>query len=284
MALEQYYFLFGIGILWTIFAVVQDLKKKEVANWLNFSLIAIALAYRAFYSIHVSDYWFFVYGLIGFAVFYIFGMIFYYGRVFAGGDAKLLMGFGALIPISSLNGIWTESVGFILVLFLGGAVYSLIYSFGLAIKNKEKFSREFSGKIKVEKMFFAIIVLLLIILFVFSDFNIFNLILGILIAFLPFLYAYVTALDKCMEKFVKPKDLTEGDWIVNDIKVGNKTIRKSVHGLSVRDIEFLKKNAKKVLIREGVPFTPAFLIAILFMVFFYLFLSQNFERILAFLF
>ena len=31
-----------------IFAVVQDLKKREIANWVNFSLIIFALGFRFF--------------------------------------------------------------------------------------------------------------------------------------------------------------------------------------------------------------------------------------------
>jgi hypothetical protein len=33
----------------------SDLKKREVPNWLNFSLVVFALAYRAFYSVINND-------------------------------------------------------------------------------------------------------------------------------------------------------------------------------------------------------------------------------------
>lgn len=282
--MEEYYFLFALAFIWIVFAVVQDVRRREVANWLNFSLIAIGLAYRAFYSIYKMDYWFFVYGLIGFGVFYLLAMLFYYGKVFAGGDAKLLMGIGAVLPIGSLKGIGLESMGFIFVLFIGGAVYSLVYSIGLAIRNRKKFAGEFKVKMGKSKLLMIGAVLLMVLLLVASSLNVYNVVLAVLIFLLPFLYAYVLALDKCMEKLVGVRDLSEGDWLVNDIRVGNKVIRKTVHGLSLKDIEILRKAGKKVLIKEGIPFTPAFLIAIIFMVFFYLFLSQNFEKILSFLF
>jgi len=44
-------FLVLLGLIWIIFAVVQDIKKKEIANWLNFSLIIFALGFRFFYSL-----------------------------------------------------------------------------------------------------------------------------------------------------------------------------------------------------------------------------------------
>ena len=80
--MKEYYFLFGLFFVWTLFASIQDLKKREVANWLNFSLIAFALVYRLFYSVAVKDYSFFVYGLLGFAVFFILAYAFYYLGVF----------------------------------------------------------------------------------------------------------------------------------------------------------------------------------------------------------
>mgnify|MGYP001614646475 FL=1 len=116
--MEEYYFLFLLGLLWCIFATVQDLRKREIANWLNFSMIIFALAYRAFYSIEARDGGdFFLFGLGGFGIFFLLANLLYYGRAFAGGDAKLLMGFGALLPFESINDLLFVSAGFILLLF-----------------------------------------------------------------------------------------------------------------------------------------------------------------------
>jgi len=90
--MEEYYFLFVLAFVWMIFAVVQDLKTREVANWLNFSLIGFALAYRAFYSSFTGEWMFLGFGFLGFLMFFILAHVFYYSKVFAGGDAKLLMG------------------------------------------------------------------------------------------------------------------------------------------------------------------------------------------------
>ena len=93
-------FLIALAIIWIIGAVLQDLKRREVDNIWNFSLIAIALAYRFGASIFIDNYWFFINGIIGFVIFLILGNIFYYARLFAGGDAKLLMALGAILPLS----------------------------------------------------------------------------------------------------------------------------------------------------------------------------------------
>jgi len=46
LAVENW-FLIIIGLIWIVVAVMQDFKRREVDNIWNFSLIGIALAYRA---------------------------------------------------------------------------------------------------------------------------------------------------------------------------------------------------------------------------------------------
>ena len=78
-----------LALIWIVFAVVQDFKYREIANWLSFSLIIFALAIRLFYSIFSNNYNYVLFGLAGLGVFFILAYGFYYMRLFAGGDAKL---------------------------------------------------------------------------------------------------------------------------------------------------------------------------------------------------
>ncbi len=69
-------------------------------------------------------------------------------------------------------------------------------------------------------------------------------------------------------KKVNPKKLVEGDWIIEDIKVGRTIIKKTEIGLTKKDIEKIKKlykqnKIKYVYVKEGLPFVPSFLIALL---------------------
>ena len=63
--LPEVIFMLSIAIIWTIIAVAQDFRKREVANWWNFSLIIFILAFRLFLSIEKGNYWWFLWGLIG---------------------------------------------------------------------------------------------------------------------------------------------------------------------------------------------------------------------------
>src|SRR3989338_6840080 len=93
-------FLATLALIFILFAVVADFKYRIVPNWLNFSLIIFAFAFRFFYSLFNSDFNFFYQGLIGFGIFFALGNALYYGRMFAGGDAKLMMALGVIIPFS----------------------------------------------------------------------------------------------------------------------------------------------------------------------------------------
>ena len=64
----EMWFLIAVGLIAVIFASIQDLKKREVTNWISFSLIVFALGFRFFYSLFsgesFQDLNFFYYGLL----------------------------------------------------------------------------------------------------------------------------------------------------------------------------------------------------------------------------
>ena len=271
--MEEYYFLFAVAFIWVIFATVQDLRTREISNWLNFSLIAFVLAYRGFYSVMNKDLMFFVYGFLGILFFVVLAHIFYYGKVFAGGDAKLLMGLGGVLPYESFLGLLFMGIGFIFLLFFSGAIYTLIYSVFLVGKHKKNFGKEFKKEFGKSGKWFYMLIILGVVLEVFNyfyGFAFYGAFLIILIVF-PLIFMYVKAVEKsCMIKMVSPGKLTIGDWLEKDVKIGRRTIKKSVHGLNQKDINLLKKRGRRVLIKEGVPFTPAFLIALVLFILFWL--------------
>ncbi len=267
--MKEHYFLFFLLLAWTIFATIQDLKKREVANWLNFSLIAFALAYRASYSATAKDFQFFILGITGFAISFTLAYTFYYGKVFAGGDAKLLMGFGAALPFTSYFSLITTTLIFIASLLTFGAIYSLFFSIFIVAKNKTKFQKEFSSYLKKYKLSLTISSLLFFLLLLAGIENRFYWIISPLLLS-PFLLIYAKSLETCMIVLLPPSRLTEGDWLEKEVTVGKTRIKKSVHGLSLKEIQLLKKHNKKVFIKQGIPFVPAFLLALLFMAPFFL--------------
>ena len=148
-------FLFVLALVWIVFATVQDIRKSEIANWLNFSLIIFALGFRLFYSLFSDMGFNFLYqGLIGFGIFFVLGNLLYYGKMFAGGDAKLMIALGAVLPFSIIFNENLKIFALFFVLFLlVGAVYSIGASVYLSFRNFKKFKKEFSKQFKKNSIF-----------------------------------------------------------------------------------------------------------------------------------
>ncbi len=261
-------FLLVLGLIWLVFASVQDLKHKEVANWLSFSLIIFSLGFRFFWSLFNGGFAFFYQGLIGLAIFLVIGNLFYYSRLFAGGDAKLMIALGAVLGFSEDFFINLKIYFLFLIIFLfAGAFYGLAWSFFLAFKNYKNFKKEFSRQLtKNKKMVFGVMILSLIVI-ASGFFHELLFYFGVLVFITPYLYIYAKAVDEaCMIKKVKTKELVEGDWLYKDVKIGRKLIKTKWEGLSKEEIKILRKSKKDILIRHGIAFVPVFLIAFIVLI------------------
>jgi len=266
-------FLSALTLIWICFAVIQDIRTKEIANWLNFSLIIFALGFRFFYSLFtLNNFSFFYQGLIGLGIFFVLGNIFYYGKLFAGGDAKLMIALGAVLPLTNnFSSNVRIFLFFLLIFFLVGAVYTLFTSLYIGLKKFKPLKREFkihfskNKKIVLLSLISAILLGLAGLVFYLS-----LIYFAIIIFILPYIYLYAKAVDEsCMIKLIPPNDLREGDWLYKDVILKGKTIRANWEGLNKKEISLLVKSKKKVLIREGVPFSPVFLISFILLLVFY---------------
>ena len=260
-----------LGLIWIVVAVFQDLRKREIANWLNFSLVIFALGFRFFYCLfEANSFNLFYQGLIGFGIFWGLGNLLYYGKMFAGGDAKLMMSLGAILPFyeNFFNNLEVFLLFFVLFLF-AGAIYGL-FSMGYYIfSNRKLFRKKFYEKFYDKKYFNFLILVLGILLMVWGFYEVVLFYFGIFVFVIPLLYISAKVVDdNFMLKKVKPSKLAEGDWLYKDVKVGKKVVKANWNGLSKKEIVLLKKNKKPVLIKYGVPFAPAFLVSYLILVYF----------------
>ncbi|MBW6442612.1 A24 family peptidase [Patescibacteria group bacterium] len=276
-------FLFSLAIIWIFFATIQDLRTKEIANWLNFSLIIFALGFRFFFSLFSDNFSLFYQGLIGLAIFFVIGNLFYYGKFFAGGDAKLMIALGAILPISDNLLQNLRFFGFFVIsFFIIGAMYTLISSILLSFMNFNNFKKEFLHLLKKNKkiVYFSFLFSFFLILLGFFEKSLF--ILFLIPLFLCQLYIYIKAVDEsCLVKTVSTNKLTEGDWLYRDVKLKRGLIKANWGGLRKEDIIKIKKEKKRVKIREGIAFSPVFLIA--FIIFIFIIFLGLFENFWSFL-
>lgn len=264
-------FLWVLALVYIIFAVVQDFKTREIANWLTFSLIIFALGFRLFYSLFQNDGFVFFYeGLIGLGIFFVIGNLLYYGKVFAGGDAKLMIALGTIIPYFTTFSLNVQLFFSFLITFLFvGFFYIFIASGILCIKNFKPFKREFLKELKKSKKLMIILLFFSMIFLALGFIENILFVVGVLIFFTSYLYIYSKAIDEsCMVKRIKTKNLEEGDWLYSNLKLGKSEVKAKWEGLTKKEIRGISKKYKEIKIRQGIPFSPVFFIGIIVFIIF----------------
>lgn len=272
-----------IALLWLVAASSMDMRKREVADWLSFSLIAAGLGIRGVAALYVQNASYFLYGLIGLGGFFVLANLLYYGRIFAGGDAKLLMALGVIFatPLTATTATLTESALYLGLFALNslliGSVYGIGWTTVLAIKHRSAFITEATRignekKIKnVRTLFLLVAAVLLVFTLATGLFPLAA--LGLVILALPYLYIFIKAVEKtALIRRINPDQLTEGDLLIKEVKVkAEKIIKPNWEGLSKADIAAIRaaKKVKSVLIKQGIPFVPVFLIAAIVMLLFF---------------
>ncbi|MEK6862951.1 MAG: A24 family peptidase, partial [Nanoarchaeota archaeon] len=191
-----------IALIWLGYASIYDFKTKEVPDWISYSLIIIGLAFYLIKSVILKDLVFITQSLFGLLVLFLIGNLMYYTRQWGGGDVKLLSALGALFPVypKDLLNYFNPNLDlpFLLILILNliifGALYSLIYSFYLVIKNKDKIKFNF----KIDKIYLIIAILFALISLLLKDLEIklLTLFLALLILIYPYIKNYISLVEK----------------------------------------------------------------------------------------
>lgn len=255
-------------LIWVTFASIEDLKKREVEDWLSYSLILFALGFRFFYSLFYEDFSVFYFGLFGFLIFFVLGNLFYYSKLFAGADAKMMIAIGTILPIEKtfLKNLEIFLV-FIFLFLIVGAIYGIVWTVFLSIKNRKRFKKDFLKRFSNSKKVLLITSVVGIFFLLLVKFSNVFLIISFGFFFIPLLYIYSKSVDEvAMVKKVLPEKLTIGDWLVEDIKIGKEKIKAKWDGLTKEEIEKIIKNKKEVLIRYGIPFIPVFFISFILLI------------------
>jgi len=251
-----------------------DIRTREVPDWVNYGLIFSALGIRLIYSAAESDWSYIIEGAFGFIVFLALAYAMFYAGQWGGGDAKMVMGLGAMLGLRF--NVLDFSISFLANTFLVGAIYGLIWTLSLALIRWPVFKRElvkvmYSQKmIRIRKVVIISSIVIFILAFLLDDLTQKILVFTFSIFFLAtyYLWVFIRAVENsCMYKLVEPERLTEGDWIAKDIIVGGKKIcgPKDL-GIEMKQIKMLiklkkQKKINRILIKEGIPFVPSFLLA-----------------------
>jgi Flp pilus assembly protein protease CpaA len=260
-----------------ILGSITDLKKREVPDTLNYSLIIIGLLMNLTLTIINSTGTHIISSITGLGAGFLIGALFYYTGQWGGGDAKLIMGIGAIIGINpfALTTI-PPFLLFIITSLIIGAVYGVIWMIGLTIKDYKEFKKEYkklnkktahtTKPIKITLIILATILLIGIILGINTQIITIGYLLILLATLATYSKNYLRAIENTsLTKTININEATEGDWSPQEFKFKEKTIKPDKTGLSIEDINYLKqKGIKKITIKEGIPFVPSFLISYTF--------------------
>ncbi|MBI2572654.1 prepilin peptidase [Candidatus Woesearchaeota archaeon] len=263
-----------------------DVRTREVPDWISYAFLLGVAGIRVLFSFE-QGWSVLISGAFGFAVFCLLSLGLYYSRQWGGADAKLLMGMGVVIGLTYPWSIasWDILLYFVLVMVLG-AIYGALWMFGLAIKRWKNVKPALFALFESQRVLIVLVLIATVLLMVGSVFVSLLWILVPIPLFLTFFLLFVSVVEKtCFQKSISPLHATEGDWLAFEIKVGTKVVMepKELQREDLLELQELEKTKKikHIIIKEGVPFVPSFLIAY---VVFLLVKDVSFEALLTFLF
>ncbi len=263
----NWFFIILVGV-WLLVASYRDLKYREIPNWLSFSLVAFGLAYNSFKSISMMSYEPILFSVVGFFLLTLLAYALYYSRVFAGGDAKLLIALGPVLPLfSSFEMNISFIIFYVLLLLFMGGFYGLFYSFFIIAFNRKKFSKEFFSRFDKNTVFMFFLPAILFAVFILWLGELIFLFLAFVVAIFPLLLFYSKAVEECMVIDKNGKEVVVGDWLYKPVKVKGKEIKPGWEGLSEKDVKIIRKTGKKVKVKDGIPFVPSFFLSFLLLMY-----------------
>lgn len=266
-----------ISVIYLLLASIEDFRVREVPDIFSYSLIVSGVGISIIFSL-IEKTWANIIGsILGLIVAIIIGSALYFTGQWGGGDFKVLMGLGTLLGVS-INSFNLSSQPFLLFMInlaIASIIFGIIYMIYLIIRDWNNFLKEFNAPRRTTKakLLRGIIILMFLLLVAFFFMVDMLLELKFFVLFIlssAYIIYYLISVSKALEKSSMRKEipvskLTEGDWITHNIIIkGKKIYEPSKTGITIEDIEKLKKSGvKTVIVKEGMPLIPAFFIAIL---------------------
>jgi Flp pilus assembly protein protease CpaA len=256
--MQEQLFLLGITTLAILIATISDIKTFEIPDSISYFLIIFGISAQVLLATTSKS--FDPISALGTSLILallIATLLFVSGQ-WGGGDAKLLIGVAAMLPT-----YYTTTIPFILTftvnLFLLGGIYSILIMTYLTVKNWNRLIKI----APIIKNLLMISLIALIISVIIRHPLLF--ILPIFAIAISLIYLAIIIQKHLFIKKIKPSQLTEGDWLTKDLKIGNKLIYKvRKTGVFEEDIKKIQKEYKKLIeVKTGIAFGPSFLFSII---------------------
>ncbi|MFH0961892.1 MAG: prepilin peptidase, partial [archaeon] len=266
-----------ISLFFLGYASYTDIREREVADEISVGFLFSALAVRlAWFAFSGDDSVFLAPFLVSLG-FLALSLVFYFTKQWGGGDLLVLVALGASFgtlppefPAKTLLPFWAA---LLMNVFFVGAIYGVVWIFSLFFSRREILVDAF---LRIRKYWFVSLPLAAVstasvLIFRFPE----NL-LGALLFFLYFaLLSSKSAEAIAFTRKVSPGKLQVEDWLSERITSGGRTVvSTSSTGLTKQDIARImslakagKLDQKTIGVKEGIPFVPVFLLALLTTIF-----------------
>lgn len=286
-------FIFLVCFFGLLFGSMTDLKRREVPDILNAGLLMVGFGIATIASIVSWNVLSLASALLGFIFCFFISCIMFYTGQWGGGDAKLLIALGALIglPFSPLQSllillmnnpfsIAMHDIPFLfiflfMVIFLGG-IFGFFWLVILIVRHWHQFVPSYLSALeeryarRKRYILYALLLILFSVAVFVSDFSlqILSAVSALLLFFLYHSFLIIKVTEQiAFVKRVPVSDITEGDWVAEDVVVEGKIIvSKKDLGMSREQLHELQRLAKHgkisvVPVKYGIPFVPSFLLA-----------------------
>jgi len=272
-----------VAVMGGLVGAIYDLKTREIPNWINYFMVIFGLGGYLIFSILNWTIWPFILSVVVASLAYVVAALMFYGGQWGGGDAKMLVGFGALLPIYPAAllrwfqpsfSFWPFPITVFLNIVIIGGIIGISTILFLMLKNPKESISEL--KIQIRKYKNWIVALMFVfalpLIIFFIDYALFlaSILAWLLMVFLLASFLTAKAVEKsCMIKNVKPRSLTIGDWLAEDVRINNKIVC-TQRGTGLKETDLIKLvklekqgKLKDVRIRLGIPFVPSFFLGLL---------------------
>lgn len=232
--------IFVISGLALVIATYVDIKKREVPDSLTYVLIALGIFMATLSSIFSWSGAPLVASLTGLFIAYCIGALFYYGGQWGGGDAKMLMGLGALwgvhlLPLFNQTTITTQIIPlllwYILAVLFAGLLYGVLLLFvkiciHFSTFKKALYKKLHEPQIKKTRILIIILTILFLILGLTSfisamQFFFIGLAVLLIVAYYVLLWAKV-AEETLLIGNLSVNDATPGEWVAKSVFIPTK--------------------------------------------------------------
>ncbi len=257
--------LIAISLAGFSWAGYLDLRYTEFPDWLAYGMIVSALGIRGAFSFIQNDVSIILDSVFVGVVFLGLGLFLYFMKQWGDGDAWLLGALGFLFPTKIFFPSTLAPFPVILLfnLFLISFFYLIVYTSVIGL-SRNAVVLEFSKKFRknLDNMFYSLVTVVgfwsagvIISSHYISGYRIYPLLLLLpIILFVIVFFEYGKVIENNLfRRSISVKSLRVGDVLMSD----------KWRGLTEKEIKTLKKKGGKVWIKEGVRFSPVFIITVI---------------------